>query len=89
MSVPQERVNIFDAIHREREYQDFKWGHKFDDKNTANDWLAYIAGYLGKALTRPWDRGTFFTGLVKVAALCVAALETLDRNNGFPKRHYD
>jgi hypothetical protein len=83
------RESIYRAIDAEREYQDGKWGTKFDDLNTANDWVAYIALYLGKAVTLPWNKEAYSLALVKVAALCVAALETLERNAGYPPRHYD
>lgn len=77
-------------IRHEREYQQKRWGDDFDKKNTPNDWLAYIGGYLGRALTMPWDPAAFRIGLVKVATLCVAAIEWCDRTKGkMPKRHYD
>lgn len=79
------RKIIFEAIDHEREYQDGKWGEEFDSKNTPNDWVAYLVAYLGKAVTLPWKEETFRLMLVKVAALCVAALE---RSN-YPARHYD
>ena len=87
----QERQDaILNDIRVERAYQDKKWGTEFDDKNTANDWVAYITSYLGKAVTMPWDGDTYRTMLIKTAALCVAALEALDRAKGFPpERHYD
>lgn len=82
----QSRESIFVAISAERDYQDSKWGSAFDDKNTPNDWVAYIASYLGRAVTIPWNANIFREGLLKVAALCVAALE---RGDEFAPRHYD
>lgn len=77
-------------VYTERHYQETKWGSKFDKKNTANDWVYYIACYLGKAVTLPWDHVTFRKMLVKTAALCFAAIEWCDRTKGkMPKRHYD
>lgn len=82
---------ILEAIKTEREYQDTKWGTTFDDKNTLNDWAAYIGIYTAKAT----DMGNAHfpemqrKALLKVATLAVAALETMDRNGGFPARHYD
>jgi hypothetical protein len=82
--------NFISDVRLERQYQQSKWGDEFDKKNTANDWIAYIAGYLGKAVTMPWNAETFRTALVKVATLCAAAAEWCDRTNGnMPKRHYD
>ena len=87
-------MKIFEEIKKEREYQDSKWGSEFDDKNTINDWVAYINIYLGKAIII--DRATFKpdkkqqrTNILKVATLATAALEAFDRNDGFPPRHYD
>lgn len=79
------REDIFAEIERERAYQDKKWGREFDNKNTPNDWVAYIALYLGKAVTLPWDRTAFRTAILKVAALCVAILE----RGAYAPRHYD
>ena len=79
------RNDVYEAIDLEREYQDKKWGKEFDDKNTPNDWVAYIARYLGKAVIFPWSKDAFQTAILKIAALCVAILE---RDN-FPQRHYD
>lgn len=71
----------------ERAYQVNKWGHEFDSKNTANDWVAYIARYVDSAVTLPWDKEQFQKGLVKVATLCAAAYEWSEK--GMANRHYD
>jgi hypothetical protein len=76
---------VFDLIAGERAYQNKKWGTEFDNKNTPNDWIAYIAIYLGKAVTFPWNREAFRTAILKVAALAVAVLERED----YAPRHYD
>jgi len=81
---------IFKEIKREREYQNYKWGNEFDDKNTSNDWIAYIAAYLGQVWTCPFNAEEYRKNLIKVAALAVAAVETYDRLNGeIAKTHYD
>lgn len=79
------RQDIFKSIEDERIYQDTKWGTEFDHKNTPNDWVAYIAIYLGKAVTFPMDIEVFRTAILKVASLCVAILERED----YAPRHYD
>jgi hypothetical protein len=79
------RAEIFSQIEAERAYQDNRWGTAFDDKNTVNDWVAYISKYLGQSVTMPLNIDTFHTQLLKVAALCVAALE----RDSYPARHYD
>jgi hypothetical protein len=86
-----DRERIFTAIARERDYQDKKWGTEFDDKNTVNDWAAYIDEQLMKASQpgKPFNGVTFRTHMLKAAAVCVAALETFDRNKKIAPRHYD
>jgi len=83
------RQSIFDEIEKERAYQDTKWGTKFDDANTYNDWMSYIGMYLGDGGKMNNPQKYQRIGLMKAAALCIAALETFDRNNGFTPRHYD
>lgn len=81
------RINIFKAIEDERAYQDKIWGKDFDQLNTINDWVAFIIQYAGRAVAsenvnKP---GAQREALVKVAALCVAALE----QPAFAPRHYE
>lgn len=76
---------VFELIRIERRYQDGLWGKDFDDKNTPNDWVAYIAHYLGKAVLFPFNKDKFRNALIKVAALAVAILERED----YASRHYD
>lgn len=80
---------IIDAVVAEREYQDKKWGHAFDDKNTVNDWAAYANIYLSNATTMKATAAEQRAGVLKAATLLIAALEAFDRNGGFPNRHYD
>lgn len=88
MTILSEKI-VADIL-AERTYQQGRWGDEFDSKNTPNDWVAYIAKYLGQAVTMPWNPETFRKQLVKVATLCVAAIEWCDRTSGqMPKRHYD
>lgn len=80
---------LFEEIREEREYQDSKWGTEFDNKNTVNDWVAYIAQYSGYAIKMGNSTVEQRRHMLKVATLAVAALEAFDRNEGFPPRHYD
>jgi hypothetical protein len=80
---------VLKDIRNERDYQDTQWGQEFDDKNTLNDWATYIIIYLGNATSMGTDPAEQRRQLIKVATLSVAALESFDRNNGFPPRHYD
>jgi len=79
---------ILDEIKKEREYQNQKWGNDFDNRNNANDWSAYITRYNGNAsfaeTPQEWRKQ-----MLKVATLAVAAIESYDRNNRLPLRHYD
>lgn len=79
------RVDIFANIEQERSYQNQKWGTSFDNKNTPNDWVAYISKYLGQSVTMPFNDEVFRTQLLKVATLAVAALE----QTTYAPRHYD
>ncbi len=79
-----ERMAIYMEVERERLVQDEKWGGpEHDDKNGVRDWVTFIVAYLGKAVNRDsdWGRKLSFSrvALVKVAALCVAAVEAFDR----------
>jgi hypothetical protein len=81
-----ERSEIFKQIEGERVYQDSKWGKDFDDKNTPNDWVAYLSKYLGKSVASfAGDKANFREGILKVATLCVAILE----RDKYAPRHYD
>lgn len=83
------RQIIFNMINSEREYQDSKWGTDFDDQNTPNDWVAYITSYASRASAMDLTPEDFEIAMVKVAALAVAAIETLRRNGQLAARHYD
>lgn len=79
------RNSVYEAIEKERSYQEEKWGSTFDAKNTPNDWVTYITKYLGQSVTMPFDSEQFRTQILKVATLCTAALEQTD----YAPRHYD
>lgn len=69
---------VLAEIMAEREYQDQKWGGADHDKNHAAwDWLVYVLKFAGKAATAVMagDKVEARRQFVKVAALCVAALE--------------
>jgi hypothetical protein len=71
-------------IENERHYQEEKWGIVNDDNNTLDDWLRYISKYVLKASGGSNHLETR-RRLVQVAALAVAAVESCDRNLGFPE----
>ena len=81
---------VLEELNSQLNYQDEKWGTEFDDKNTMNDWIAYLSKYNGQALTLENNNaGNFVTNMYKVAGIAVAAIEAVSRNGGLPKRHYD
>lgn len=76
------RGKIFEQIGAERDAQDAKWGAEFDDRNTSYNWAAYIAQYATHNLIgdpRAASEVLFRDDMVKVAALAVAAIESIDR----------
>lgn len=76
------REKIFQEIETERDTQNTKWGVEFDDKNTPYNWAAYIAQYATRNLIgdpRAVSEAVFRDDMVKVAALAVAAIESIDR----------
>ncbi len=72
-------IEVFDLIRDERARQDAQWGGpEHDDTHTAFDWMTYIQKQLdkyGRAQAFELERDAF----VKIAALAVAAIESLDR----------
>lgn len=81
--------SVLEEIRNEREYQNGRWGTDFDDKNTLNDWVTYIATYCGRASQFASPPSNQRRDMLKVAALAVAACEAFDRNGGFAPRHYE
>lgn len=87
-------MNVYDEIKAERDYQDGRWGHRADDElNRPNDWSSYIAHHSTRWFSGgfpPYSASTvdsFRKQMIKVAALAVAAVESIDRQraeNGRP-----
>ena len=80
------KEEFLEKVSAERDYQDAKWGHEFDNLNTVNDWIVYLARYAGMASTG--ERG-FHKAMIKTAAIACAAVETYERRGGLEPRHYD
>jgi hypothetical protein len=77
------RTEAYRLIDEERAYQDKQWGGtRADKRHSIRDWTSFMMSYLGRAVGREadWGRDYHFAKrmFVKVAALCVAALEALD-----------
>ena len=80
----RKRSGIYAEIERERKHQDEEWGGPgHDDTHRVRDWVTFVVAYLGKAINRNsgWGRDLSFSriAIIKVAALCVAAVEAFDR----------
>lgn len=76
---------VLEEVAKERAYQDSKWGEPFDDKNSPYNWMGYISHYGGRNLCgNPDDvlQKRFRIDMIKVAALAVAAVESIDRQCG-------
>jgi len=85
-------VDWFEEIFAERERQKEIGNTEFDDSNTANDWCAYICHYVSQGAYNGHGEFTlegFRTALVKAAALCVAAMQVIDRNKCLPLPEYN
>ena len=85
---------VLTDILKERERQQELWGNDFDDLNTANDWVAYICRYVSEGAYNGREKNytveRFREHLIKAMAICCAAIETIDRNDGkLIHRHYD
>ena len=87
------REGVFVDVAKELTCQDERWTQEFDSKHTMNDWVSFITRYVGKAvpMREPNDLHikVFRDNMIKVAALAIAAVETLDTNCGISPRHYD
>lgn len=72
---------------RRVEYQALKWGNEADDtKNTPNDWLSFITGWISTWVPhcgfRPYDSkrvDNFREGMIHAGALAVSAATSVDR----------
>lgn len=75
------RPLVLREILAERLRQDVKWGGPaHDDEHTLHDWRAYINKQMSKM--HGWNGQGARPYLVKIAALAVAAIESIDRKAG-------
>jgi hypothetical protein len=65
-----------------------QWGTSFDEKNTLNDWCAYVNIYLGNAAKIGGTLEEVKTNLRKAAGLVLSALYWAE-NDALAPRHYD
>ena len=77
-SRPVDRINVFDAIDRERWYQDEKWGTIKDHPHDVPGWLLIMQSELNEALEAWVHNGGDTEALreiIQVVATGVACLE--------------
>ena len=79
-------MSIYDEIKAERDYQKKRWGNDTDDTvNTPNDFMAYISHYGTRWFAggfAPYPKSVvdnYRKHMIKVAALAIGAIESLDR----------
>jgi hypothetical protein len=75
------KIKAFAAVLNERRYQDEKWGGpEHDDTETEENWQKYITEYANaQGRSESYD---FRKRMVKIAALALAAIESVDRKAG-------
>ncbi len=77
-----EPQDVYDTILIERERQDAIWGGPFkDDKNTQAQWVDLISAQIGKTDTKKRCK--------QVAAMCIAALDSIHRKELWQNRSKD
>ncbi|HVX01258.1 MAG TPA: hypothetical protein VHA52_12610 [Candidatus Babeliaceae bacterium] len=80
------RQAILNQIDTEREKQEKMWGNDNDDTHSEEMWDAIVVHELGQSCFHDDDSATFRKQMIKVAAVAVAAIESLDRSrSGFGK----
>lgn len=71
----------YDSIQQERRAQDAQWGGpSHDDTHMTGDWFTYILYQVDRA-RYPKDIDEVRERLVKIGALAVAAIDSIDRKN--------
>jgi hypothetical protein len=90
VNITEARDKIFEEIDEEQEYAIQCWGEKFDEKNTLNDWAAYITKYVGNAIdfSNVDNPEMQKIKLVKAANLAINAAAHIEAKKVAP-RHYD
>lgn len=74
------RDAVYAHIELERQRQDEQWGGpKHDDKHTSREWATFRGKFENRQQRLDDDQAMQRVALVKIAALCVAQIEALDR----------
>ncbi|MEZ5934858.1 MAG: hypothetical protein R3F54_23570 [Alphaproteobacteria bacterium] len=84
---------ILEEIRRERDRQDEKYGGPdHDDSHYPGDWCLILSKYLGRAAAETIDAepdAAFRDNMIKIAAVAVAAIQSLDRVQGVTMNRQD
>jgi hypothetical protein len=84
------RQQIFEAINKERDYQNTLWGSEFDTHNTADDWATFITYYVTRNLVKKnFNQRDFEIDMIKVASIAIAAIESCGETGKFSPRHWE
>lgn len=85
LAVQGNRIQVYSDVERERRDQELKYSVDEDDRHTMRDWSAFITYFIAKGLnwvpTARRHPTEARPAMVKVAALAVAAIEAIDRQN--------
>ena len=84
---------ILEEIRRERDRQDEKYGGPdHDDNHYPGDWCLILSKYLGRASAETIDAepaAAFRDNMIKIAAVAIAATQSLDRIQGVTVKQQD
>lgn len=80
MKIKRPQAIVLEQIAAEREKQDRQWGGaSHDDEHTRRDWLGFIKEHRDRAQRSIDKDADYRHRLIVIAALAVAAVESLDR----------
>lgn len=81
-------LDVSNLVLKETRRAEKMWGSDFDEKNTLNDWVSYINGYLARASDMGTSLSVVKSNLRKAAGLALSALLYAE-NDALAPRHYD
>jgi hypothetical protein len=73
----EERKKVYEAIDKEREYQNKKWTENHDPSHSLSDWILFIEQHLNKAKEKVYYQNATQAKkeIRKITALGVACME--------------
>ena len=79
---------LIEQIELEMDRANNMWGKDFDDKNTLNDWIAFINYYLSKAVAMGISKEDREKYMRKACGLAINTFIRV-RTNSLAPRHYE